>query len=103
MFSAERRAKELSIRKVLGANAASLFGLMSADFLLLIGIAFAIAVPVGWWVMHTWISQYAFQTTIPWWLFALTGVLVVVIAMGTILFQTIRAILVNPVVSLRAE
>jgi putative ABC transport system permease protein len=62
-----------------------------------------IAVPVGWWVMHEWIRDYAFHTDIPWWLFALAGVLAVGIAMATIMVQTIRAVLVNPVVSLRAE
>jgi hypothetical protein len=103
MFTAERRAREISIRKVLGAGAVSLFGLLTADFLVLIGIAFAIAVPAGWWVMHEWIKGYAFQTDIPWWLFALAGVLAVGIAIVTILVQTIRAVLVNPVVSLRSE
>jgi putative ABC transport system permease protein len=58
---------------------------------------------VGWWVMHAWIRAYAFQTDIPWWLFALAGVLAVGIAMATIAVQTIRAVLVNPVKSLRAE
>jgi putative ABC transport system permease protein len=103
MFSAERRAKEISIRKVLGAGAASLFGLLTAEFLLLIGIAFAIAVPLGWWWMHSWLQQYAFQTDIPWWLFALAGVLAVGVAMVTILFQTVRAVMVNPAVKLRSE
>ncbi len=103
MFSAERRAREISIRKVLGAGAVSLFGLLTSDFLILIGIAFVIAVPAGWWVMHEWIKNFIFHTDIPWWLFALAGVLAVGIAMATIAVQTIRAVLVNPVVSLRAE
>ena len=103
MFTAERRAREIGIRKVLGAKAVTLFGLLTADFLVLIGISFVIAIPVGWWVMHAWIRAYAFQTDIPWWLFALAGVLAVGIAMATIVVQTIRAVLVNPVVSLRAE
>jgi putative ABC transport system permease protein len=103
MFSAERRAREIGIRKVLGAGAVSLFGLLTGDFLVLIGISFAIAVPAGWWVMHEWIKNFAFHTDIPWWLFALAGVLAVGIAMATILVQTIRAVLVNPVVSLRSE
>jgi len=88
---------------VLGAGAVSLFGLLTSDFLILIGIAFVIAVPAGWWVMHEWIKNFIFHTDIPWWLFALAGVLAVGIAMATIAVQTIRAVLVNPVVSLRAE
>lgn len=103
MFSAERRAKEISIRKVLGAGAASLFGLLTLEFLLLIGLAFTIAVPLGWWWMHSWLQHYAFHTDIPWWLFATAGVMAVGVAMVTILFQTVRAVMVNPAVRLRSE
>ena len=103
MFSAERRSREISIRKVLGAGGFSLFRLLTAEFLVLVGISFAIAVPAGWWYMHQWLQHYSYQTDIPWWLFALAGVLAFGIAIGTIFFQTLRALMINPAVKLRSE
>jgi putative ABC transport system permease protein len=103
MFSAERRSREISIRKVLGAGGLSLFRLLTTEFLVLIGISFAIAVPTGWWYMHQWLQHYFYQTNIPWWLFVLVGLLTMGIALATILFQTIRAVLINPAVKLRSE
>jgi putative ABC transport system permease protein len=103
MFSAERRSREISIRKVLGAGGLSLFRLLTTEFLVLIGISFAIAVPTGWWYMHQWLQHYFYQTNIPWWLFVLAGLLTMGIALATILFQTIRAVLINPAVKLRSE
>jgi putative ABC transport system permease protein len=103
MFSAERRAREISIRKVLGAGGLTLFRLLTAEFVILVGISFAIAVPAGWWYMHQWLQHYIYHTDIPWWLFAVAGVLAFGIAIGTIFFQTLRALMVNPAVKLRSE
>jgi putative ABC transport system permease protein len=103
IFTAEQRTKEIGIRKVLGAGAATLFNLLSREFLVLIGIAFAIAAPLGWWAMHQWLRQFPYQTDIKWWVFAASGGLVIFIALVTVCFQTVKSIRANPVKSLRSE
>ena len=103
MFTAEQRTREIGIRKVLGASVPSLFGLLSRNFLWLVGIAFLIAAPLGWWAMHGWLQGYAYRTDIPWWTFAVAGLLVTMIALVTVFWQAIRAARANPVRSLRAE
>jgi len=103
IFTAEQRTKEIGIRKVLGAGAATLFNLLSREFLLLIGIAFGIAAPIGWWAMHQWLQQFPYQTDIKWWVFAASGGLVIIIALVTVCFQTVKSIRANPVKSLRSE
>jgi predicted permease len=103
MFSAEQRTKEIGIRKVLGAGTASVFALLSKDFLLLVLIAFVIASPFAWLAMHNWLEGFAYRITISWWMFLLAGFLAVLIALATISFQAIKAALANPVKSLRTE
>ncbi|HVW13653.1 MAG TPA: FtsX-like permease family protein [Mucilaginibacter sp.] len=103
MFTAEQRVKEIGIRKVLGASVRSVFGLLSKEFLGLVVIALIIAIPVAWYVMHKWLESYQFSIPIQWWMFALSGVLIIIIALATISMQTIKAALVNPVKSLRSE
>ncbi|RBL92885.1 ABC transporter permease [Chitinophaga flava] len=103
VFTAEQRAKEISIRKVMGASAASLFGLLSSGFLSLVAIAFLIAAPIAWWAMHVWLQQFAYKTGISWWIFVLSGMIAVLIALGTISFQAIKTININLVKSLRGE
>jgi hypothetical protein len=103
MFTAEQRTREIGIRKVLGASVPSLFGLLSRNFLWLVGIAFLIAAPLGWWAMHGWLQGYAYRTDIPWWTFAVAGLLTTMIALVTVFWQAIRAARANPVRSLRAE
>ena len=103
MFTAEQRIKEIGIRKVLGASVASLFNLLSAEFLLLVIIAMVIATPIAWYGMTAWLQGFAYRTTVQWWMFALSGGLIILIAVVTISFQTIKAALVNPVKSLRSE
>jgi ABC-type antimicrobial peptide transport system permease subunit len=103
MFSAEQRTKEIGIRKVLGASSASVFALLSKDFLLLVLIAFVIASPFAWWAMHNWLSGFAYRITISWWMFLLAGFLAIMIALATISFQAIKAAIANPVKSLRTE
>lgn len=102
-FSAEQRRKEISIRKVLGASVAGVVGLLSKEFVKLIGIAFLIATPITWWVMHKWLEAFAYKVSLSWWMFALGGLLSVLIALVTISFQAIKAALANPVKSLRSE
>jgi putative ABC transport system permease protein len=103
MFTAEQRTREIGIRKVLGASVPSLFGLLSRNFLALVGLAFLVAAPLGWWAMHSWLQGYAYRTEIPWWIFALAGLLAVAIALVTVFWQAMRAARANPVRSLRSE
>lgn len=103
MFTAEQRVKEIGIRKVLGASMSSLFTLLSAEFITLIGIAIAIALPLAWYATHGWLQGFAYRTPLQWWVFALSGGLIVVITLVTISFQIIKAALLNPVKSLRSE
>jgi len=102
-YMAEQRSKEISIRKVLGASVAQVTALISKDFVKLVVIAVLLASPIAWWGMHKWLQDFAYQTTISWWIFAAAGLLVVVIALITISFQSIRAAVANPVDSLRGE
>ncbi|MDB5090143.1 MAG: FtsX-like permease family protein, partial [Mucilaginibacter sp.] len=103
IFTAEQRIKEIGIRKVLGASVVSLFNLLSAEFLLLVIIAMVIATPIAWYSMTAWLQGFAYRTTMQWWMFALSGGIIILIAVVTISFQTIKAALVNPVKSLRSE
>lgn len=103
MFTAEQRTKEIGIRKVLGASLTSLFGLLSKELLVLVTIAMLIASPLAWYAMDGWLSEYAYRIDISWWIFLLAGVAAILIALATVSFQTIKALLVNPVNSLRSE
>jgi ABC-type antimicrobial peptide transport system permease subunit len=103
LFTAEQRAKEIGIRKVLGASAKGVFGLLSGQFLRLVLIAILIASPLTWWGMSIWLQNFAYRITISWWMFAATGGIAIVIAMLTVSVQTVKAALANPVRSLRAE
>jgi putative ABC transport system permease protein len=103
MFTAEQRTKEFGIRKVLGAKAGTLFGLLSKDFLVLVLIAFVVASPLAGWAMHEWLKDFAFHISIEWWIFPLAGVLALLIALMTVSFQAFRVAVANPVKALRSE
>ncbi|SEM95395.1 FtsX-like permease family protein [bacterium A37T11] len=102
-FMAEKRTKEIGVRKVLGATVPSLVRLLSVDFAKLVAIAFVIACPVAYWGFNKWLNNFAYRIRIEWWMFAAAGVGAVVIALATVSFQAVRAALVNPVDSLRDE
>jgi putative ABC transport system permease protein len=102
-FSAEQRTKEIGIRKVMGASVPGIVGLLSADFLKLIVIAFLIAAPLGWWAMHRWLDVFAYHVPISGWTFALAGGSLLVIAMSVVGYQALKAAVINPIRSLRAE
>jgi ABC-type antimicrobial peptide transport system permease subunit len=102
-YTAERRTKEIGIRKVLGASVAGITGLLSKDFLRLVFISAVVAFPLSWWFMHKWLQNYAYRVSISWWVFVIAGFLALLIALITISFQSIRAAIANPVKSLRTE
>jgi putative ABC transport system permease protein len=102
-FAITQRIKEIGIRKVLGATTGSIVTLLSTDFLKLVIIASVIAFPVAWYVMNTWLQDFAYRINIPWWAFVLAGILAVCITLFTISFQAIKAAMANPVKSLRSE
>ena len=102
-FSAEQRNKEIGIRKVLGASVPGIIQLMSRDFLQLVLIAFLIAIPISWWVMHEWLQGFVYRVTISWWMFSVAGGATILISLLTVSSQAIRAALMNPVKALRNE
>jgi putative ABC transport system permease protein len=102
-YTAERRTKEIGIRKVLGASVSSVTGLLSKDFLQLVIASCVIAFPVAYWMMQNWLSHYKYRIDINWAVFAWAGVAAIIIALVTISFQSIKAAVANPVKSLRSE
>lgn len=102
-FMAEQRKKEIGVRKVLGASVSGVVALLSRDFLRLIVVAIILASPIAWYAMNRWLQDFAYQTTIEWWVFVLAGVLAASVALFTVSFQSIRAALTDPVKSLRSE
>ncbi|MBE9667260.1 ABC transporter permease [Mucilaginibacter boryungensis] len=102
-FSAEQRSKEIGIRKVLGASIPAIAGLLSKDFLKLVIIAFVIATPIAWWGMGQWLQGFVYRVDISWWMFALAGLIAVIISLITVSSQALKAAYANPVKSLRTE
>jgi ABC-type antimicrobial peptide transport system permease subunit len=103
MLSIGQRTKEIGIRKVLGAAVSKIVVLVSKEFIILIAIAFVVAVPVGYYAIYKWLQDFAYRVNISWWMFASAGILVIVIALLTMSFQAIKAAMANPVKSLRSE
>ncbi len=103
IYTSNVRTKEIGVRKVLGASVINIISILSKDFLLLVAIAFVVATPVAYLFMNKWLNNFAYRTTISWWLFASAGILVMLIALLTISFQSIKAAIANPVKSLRTE
>ncbi|MCG2460085.1 ABC transporter permease [Flavobacteriaceae bacterium F89] len=102
-YMGEQRIKEIGIRKVLGANVPGLIHTLSKDFFKFILIAFLVAVPLAWYLMHKWLEDFAFHISIKWWMFAGAGLIMTIITLATIGYQTIRTALANPINSLRSE
>jgi len=102
-YTAERRTKEIGIRKVLGASVSGLAGLLSKEFLQLVIISCAIAFPLAWWRMSVWLKTYQYHIDINLWVFIAAGMVALIIALLTVSFQSVKAALANPVKSLRSE
>lgn len=103
MYTTGLRTKEIGVRKVLGSSVAQIVALLSKELVLLVVFAFVIVTPFAWWAMQKWMENFAERTTINWWIFALSGIAMLITAVITLSFQTIKAAIANPVKSLRSE
>jgi len=102
-YNVLQRTKEIGIRKVLGASIRSLLFVLSRDFLVLVVVAFVIAIPVTWMAMNSWLEGFAYRIGISWWIYAVAGALAISIALITVGLQALKATLANPIKSLRTE
>lgn len=102
-FTAQKRRKEIGIRKVVGASVASITTMLSTDFLKLIAISLIVAFPVSWWLMNNWLQSFAYRVNISPWVFVFAALAVIIITLLTISYQSVKAALANPVKSLRTE
>ncbi|MEP6748279.1 MAG: ABC transporter permease [Bacteroidota bacterium] len=102
-YSTLQRTKEIGVRKVLGASVSGIVGLLSKDFIKLVVIAIVIATPLGWLAMSKWLQAFAYKITISWWIFLVSGILAIFVAMAIVSFQAIKAAVANPIKSLRTE
>jgi putative ABC transport system permease protein len=103
LYTAERRTREIGIRKILGASVPHVVVMLSREFLKLVSLAALIAVPIAWYAMYTWLQDFAYQTTLDWWIFGVTAIAISLVALATVSFQSLKAGLANPVKSLRSE
>ncbi|MGY3053074.1 putative ABC transport system permease protein [Pedobacter sp. UYEF25] len=98
-----QRTKEIGIRKTLGATVFQIGLVLTKEFMYVTGIAFVLAVPLCYWIMSKWLTNFAYRIELTWWIFAISGALAVIITLATISFQAIKAAVANPIISLRSE
>jgi ABC-type antimicrobial peptide transport system permease subunit len=103
IYNTNQRTKEIGVRKVLGATVAQIVTLLSTELVILIVLAFVLVTPLAWYAMNKWMETFADRTSISWWIFAASGAGMLLTALVTSSFQTIRAALANPTKSLRSE
>jgi putative ABC transport system permease protein len=103
VLSAEKRTKEIGIRKVLGASVNHVVTILSKDFVKLVIVALCISIPLAWIAADKWLQNYPYKITLGWQIFVGAGALVVFIALATVSFQALKAAVANPVKSLRTE
>jgi len=103
VLAAEKRTKEIGIRKVLGASVQGVVTILSKDFLKLVIVSLLVAIPLSWIAANKWLENYPYRISLSWWMFAGAGMLVVLIALVTVSFQAIKAAVANPAKSLRTE
>lgn len=103
LFSADKRKKEIGIRKVNGAKISEILSMLNKDFVKWVVIAFVIATPIAWYAMHEWLENFAYKTSLNWWIFALAGIVALGIALLTVSWQSWRAATRNPVEAIRHE
>ncbi|GMN07972.1 ABC transporter permease [Croceitalea sp. MTPC5] len=102
-FNAQKRTKEIGIRKVLGASIGQITYKLTTDFIKMVGVAILISLPLGWYVMNKWLQDFSYRIEIPWWVLALAGLLALAIAVLTVSYQSIKAAVIDPIKSLRTE
>ena len=103
IYTSETRRKEIGIRKILGASVSKIVSILSKEFVLLVILAFAISAPVAWWAVNQWLESFVYKTSIDWWVFVLSGLLLISVAIITLSFQIIKTARSNPVSSIRME
>jgi putative ABC transport system permease protein len=103
IFMTNNRIKEIGVRKILGASVRQIITILSVDFVKLLALAFIIAIPIAWWQMHNWLQNFAYHTELSWWIFLLSGVIMITLAWVILCIQAIKAAIANPVKSLRTE
>ena len=103
IFMTNNRIKEIGVRKILGATVRQIITLLSVDFVKLLALAFVIAIPIAWWQTHSWLQNFAYHTELSWWIFLLSGIIMIAIALIILCIRAGKAALANPVKSLRTE
>ena len=102
-FNAEKRIKEIGIHKIMGATVSQITYKLTIDFLKLVGIAIVISIPLGWYAMNKWLEDFSYRIAISWKIFALASIMVIIISIVTVGYQSIKAAIANPIKSLRTE
>ncbi len=102
-FNADKRRKEIGVRKVMGASVAQITYRLTVDFLKLVGVAILIALPLGYFVMNKWLEDFSYRIDVAWWVLMLAALLAIFISILTVSYQSIKAAIANPIISLKSE
>jgi len=102
-FNADKRRKEIGVRKVMGASVGQITYRLTVDFLKLVGVAISVAIPLGYFAMNKWLEDFSYRIDIAWWVLALAAFLALFISILTVSYQSIKAAIVNPIKSLKSE